>query len=141
MDRKLKHLDFVQGVINRMGHCSFLLKGWSIILISGLFALAAKETNALFVYLAYLPAIAFWVLDGYYLYQERLYRRLYERIRLHEPDDIDFDMDAACFKGEGNATWPQSILSKTMLLFHGILIFTIIVVMVACIINKGGQNG
>lgn len=141
MDRKLKHLDFIQGVINRMGQCSFLLKGWSVILVSGLFALAAKETNALFVYLAYLPAIAFWILDGYYLYQERLYRHLYERVREQQPDGIDFGMNASGFKGQGNATWPESILSKTMLLFHGILILTIVIVMVACIINTGGQNG
>jgi hypothetical protein len=110
MDRKLKHLDFIQGVINRMGQCSFLLKGWSVILVSGLFALAAKETNALFVYLAYLPAIAFWILDGYYLYQERLYRGLYDEIRGKEPDDIDFGMNAACFRGQRKATWPESIL-------------------------------
>jgi hypothetical protein len=141
MDRKLKHLDFAQGVINRMGHCSFLLKGWSVILVSGLFALAAKEANPLFVYLAYLPAIAFWILDGYYLYQERLYRLLYDKVRDLEPDDIDFGMNASVFKGEDKATWVESILSKTMLLFHGILIFTIIIVMVACLINAGGQNG
>ena len=67
MEQKLKHLELVQGVINRMAHCSFLLKGWSVILLSGLFALAAKETNPLFVYLAYLPVIAFWILDGYYI--------------------------------------------------------------------------
>jgi len=65
MEKKLKHLEMIQGVINRMAHCSFLLKGWSVILLSGLFALAAKEANLLFVYLAYLPVIAFWVLDGY----------------------------------------------------------------------------
>lgn len=141
MDKKLKHLDFIQGVINRMGHCSFLLKGWSVILVSGLFALAAKETNALFVYLAYLPAIAFWILDGYYLYQERLYRQLYDQIRAREPDDIDFGMNAAIFKGKGNTTWLESILSKTMLLFHGILILTIIIVMVACLIKGGKPNG
>jgi len=141
MDRKLKHLDLVQEVINRMAHCSFLLKGWSVILVSGLFALAAKETNPLFVYLAYLPAISFWILDGYYLYQERLYRQLYGHVRSREPDEIDFGMNAEQFKGKNHATWPESILSKTMLIFHGILIVTIVTVMIACIINKGGTDG
>ena len=138
MDRKLKHLDIAQGVINRMGQFSFLLKGWSVILVSGLFALAAKETNPLFVYLAYLPAIAFWILDGYYLYQERLYRQLYEDIRSREPEQIDFGMNPSAFKGHANATWVESILSKTMLLFHGILILTIIIVMTVCLLSKGG---
>ena len=133
MEEKMKHLELIQGVINRMAHCSFLLKGWSVILVSGLFALAVKEANPLFVYLAYLPVIAFWILDGYYLYQERLYRKLYGEVRSKQPEDIDFGMDASRFKGEDKATWLDSILSIAMLLFHGILIVTVIVVMFVCI--------
>jgi hypothetical protein len=138
MEQKLKHLELVQGVINRMAHCSFLLKGWSVILLSGLVALAAKETNPLFVYLAYLPVIAFWILDGYYLYQERLYRKLYSEVRQTSPEDIDFGMNASRFKGADKATWPESIFSTTMLLFHGILTLTVIIVMFVCLANKGG---
>lgn len=138
MDAKLKHLEMIQGIINRMAHCSFLLKGWSVILVSGLFALAAKETDPLFVYLAYLPTTAFWILDGYYLYQERLYRKLYEEVRQLQPDAIDFGMNAERFKGADGATWPEGVVSKTMLLFHGILILTIIVVMIVCIVSNGG---
>lgn len=141
MDAKLKHLEMIQGIINRMAHCSFLLKGWSVILVSGLFALAAKETNPLFVYLAYLPAIAFWILDGYYLYQERLYRKMYGEVRQLQKDAIDFKMNSTRFKGKDGATWAESIMSKTMLLFHGILILTIFVVMVVCIASLGGSNG
>ncbi|MEH0021582.1 MAG: hypothetical protein V6Z89_18145 [Desulfobacter sp.] len=136
METKLKHLELVQGIINRMAHCSFLLKGWSVVLVSGLFALAAKDANVLFVYLAYLPVIAFWILDGYYLYQERLYRQLYGEIRKTDPNNIDFGMNANKFIGVNGATWPESILSKTMLLFHGILLVTIIVVMIVCLIEK-----
>lgn len=69
MVKKMMHLELIQGVINRMAHCSFLLKRWSVILVSGLFALAAKGADPLFVYLTYLPVIAFWILDGYYLYK------------------------------------------------------------------------
>ena len=61
--------------------------------------------------------------------------------RNKQPEDIDFDMDASRFKGEDKATWPESILSTSMLLFHGILVITVIVVMFACIANKGGTNG
>jgi len=141
MEKKMKHLELIQGVINRMAHCSFLLKGWSVILVSGLFAFAAKEANPLFVYLAYLPVIAFWILDGYYLFQERLYRKLYGDVRNRKPEDIDFSMNANLFKGEDKATWPEAILSKSMLLFHGILIVTVMIVMFTCIAIKGGANG
>jgi hypothetical protein len=141
MESKLKHLEMIQGVINRLANCSFLLKGWSVLLVSGLFALAAKEANTLFVYLAYLPSIAFWILDGYYLYQERLYRKLYGVVSSKQNNEIDFGMNASVFNGVGKATWTQSIISKTMLMFHGILILTILVVMVVCLVNKGAQNG
>jgi hypothetical protein len=141
MDKKLKHLELIQGVINRMANCSFLLKGWSVVLLSGLFALAAKDSNPLFVYLAYLPVITFWMLDGYYLYQERLYRELYNHVRKVEENNIDFDMNTTTFKGKNGATWVESIISKTMIMFHGILILTVIIVMFVCIISKGGQNG
>lgn len=28
MENKIKHLEFIQGVINRMANNSFMLKGW-----------------------------------------------------------------------------------------------------------------
>ena len=57
-----KHREMIQGIINRLGTNSFHLKGWSVVLVSALFALAVNTTRVYFVYLAYLPVIAFWVL-------------------------------------------------------------------------------
>jgi len=85
------------------------------------------------VYLAYLPVITFWMLDGYYLYQERLYRKLYSHVRKLDSNDIDFDMNATTFKGKDGASWAKSVISKTMLMFHGILVFTVIIVMLICL--------
>ena len=45
MDKKLKHLEMVQGVINRMASNSFMLKGWAVTLVAGIFALAGKDTD------------------------------------------------------------------------------------------------
>ena len=137
MEEKLKHLEIIQGVINRMAHCSFLLKGWSVILVSGLFALASKGADPQFVYIAYLPVVSFWILDGYYLYQERLYRNLYGDVRKKKPEEIDFDMNAARFKGQNKATWLQSVFSVSINLFHGILMVTVAAVMFACMAGKG----
>jgi hypothetical protein len=36
MENKLKHLEFIQAVINRMANTSSLLKGWSIAIIAAL---------------------------------------------------------------------------------------------------------
>ena len=128
MDRKLKHLDFIQGVINRLSTNSFLLKGWSVVLVSALFALSAADSNVQFVMLAYIPAVAFWALDGYFLALERSYRRLYEQVRAKTPEEIDFSMDAREAKGGAHA-WASAFLSKTLIVFHGSLVLAVVVVM------------
>ena len=138
MDRKLKHLEFIQGVINRLSTNSFLLKGWSVVLVSGLIALGAHNSNGSFVMIAYIPAFVFWGLDGYFVRQERLFRRLYGRVRNTDADDIDFDMDTSDnlvdlskwdeFKND-LIVWVDATISKTLIPFHGSLIVAIVVVM------------
>lgn len=128
MDRKLKHLEFIQGVINRLSTNSFLLKGWSVILVSALFALSANNSNVRFIMLAYIPAIVFWGLDGYFLSLEKIYRKHYERVRTKDPEDIDFSMDTSDIQGGFNE-WASATFSKTLIPFHGALIGAIILVM------------
>lgn len=107
--------------------------------MSALFALAANSSNQYFVYLSYFPAIAFWILDGYFLWQERLFRALYDKVRILNEDDIDFSMDTSELMAE-NKSWCDAILSNTLLIFHGTVIGSIVVVMVMIIIlNKGGS--
>jgi hypothetical protein len=55
-----------------------------------LFVLSSTQANQKFMWLAFIPALIFWVLDGYFLWQERLYRKLYDRVRERKPEDIDF---------------------------------------------------
>jgi len=128
LDRKLKHLEFAQGVINRLSTNSFLLKGWSVVIVSALFALSANNSSVAFVMLAYIPAVVFWGLDGYFLALEREYRKHYERIREKTPEEIDFSMDISDIAG-GFAGWLSATLSKTLVPFHGSLVLAIIVVM------------
>jgi len=87
--------------MERLSTNSFLLKGWSVVLVSALFALAAKDAKLVFVYLCYFPTVAFWGLDGFFLRQERLYRhrQLYEKVRLQPEDAVDFSMDTSSVSG------------------------------------------
>jgi len=135
MEAKLKYLEMIQGIINRMAGNSFLLKGWSVTLVSALFALAAKDSNQFFLYLAYFPCLAFWSLDGYFLWQERMYRKLYQEVIKMEPEAVDFDMNATRFKDEVDS-WFSVLFSTTLRLFHGI-IFGVIVLIMLIIISTG----
>ena len=128
-ERKHKHLEFIQGVINRLSTNSFLLKGWSVVLISALFALSAAESRSAFVFLAFFPAIVFWGLDGFFLWQEQLFRKLYEHVRQQGDDKIDYSMDTAPFKTSDGPSWEKATFSKTLFPFHGVLILSIIAVM------------
>jgi len=114
----------LQAIISRMARNSFLLKGWNVVLVSAIFALASTESKASLVFLAYLPAAIFWLLDGYFLHQERLFRKLYDKIRLMAEEDIDFSMNTAPVKSEV-ASWLRVVFSRTLLLFHGAILLTI----------------
>lgn len=129
MENKRKHLELIQGVINRLSTNSFLLKGWSVVLVSALFALSAPDSRVSFVYLAYIPAIIFWGLDGFFLWQEQLFRKVYDHVRVMSEDEIDFSMDTGIITSEGRPTWQDATLSKTLVPFHGVLIFAVVVVM------------
>ena len=100
----------------------FLLKGWTVTLIAALFALAAKESKFQYFLLAYLPAFMFWLLDGYFLAQERRFRSLYEHVAALEEHDIDFSMDTGPFKDTPSRnTWPHSLFAPTLLIYYGSL--------------------
>lgn len=95
MEEKIRHLEMVQGIINRMAGNSFFLKGWMVTLVTAFFSLSDKDENTIYFLLVYIPIFIFWMLDAYYLRQERLYRNLYDLIRNIHPSKIDFSMDAS----------------------------------------------
>jgi len=128
MEHKIKHLEFIQLVITRMNVNSFFLRGWSVTLVAALFAFAAKDTNIEYVLITYISTPLFWILDGYYLSQERKYRDLYNIIRETDENLIDFDMNATITNSDKNS-WLASIFSITNLIFYGTLIGITIVVM------------
>ena len=43
MKNKVEHLELIQKVINRMANNSFLLEGWAVTLVAGIFALSSKD--------------------------------------------------------------------------------------------------
>jgi len=117
----------IQGVVNRLAQNSFYYKGWSVILVSAMFALAAKDARIQFVFVAYFPAIVFWCLDGYFLSVERRFRDLYNEARKRPDDEIDFSMEITPV---GLSDWACATGSKTVWPFHGLILASIILVMI-----------
>ncbi|CAK3413673.1 hypothetical protein [Vibrio crassostreae] len=116
MESKIAHLQFIQDVISRMNSNSFLIKGWAITLIAALLALAADNNPQLFIASYIVPPI-FWFLDGFFLSQERKFRKLYDHVRTLDKTDIDFNMNPSAFNSYDN-TWLSGVFSDTLVFFY-----------------------
>ena len=114
MEAKLKHLELIQNVINRLANNSFRMKGWAVVLVSALLVLLAREDKLQSSCIAFIPVVVFWGLDGYFLWQERLFRDLYDRVRTVDEDLIDFSMDT----GASRQTLTGAVFSYTLIPFY-----------------------
>lgn len=92
LEAKLKHLDMIQAVINRMYSNSLIFKGWTITLIAGLSAISSNDSNEKLLLIAFLATLLFWDVDAYYLSFERKYRNLYTKFFGKDVKEIDFNM-------------------------------------------------
>ena len=125
-EKVLEHLKLTQTVINRLGNNSFLVKGWSMTIVVAAMVLIAKHDieDANFVLALILPVLGFWILDGYFLRQERLFRQLYNEIR--EKCDTDFNMNVQ--KHKNKCSWTSAMVSGTLVVFYLVEIaFTVVV--------------
>ncbi len=118
LEEKIAHLGFIQDVINRMGNNSFLVKGWLVALIAAIFALAAEKLKVQLVYSAFFPLAFFWWLDAFFLHQEKLYRKLYEKVADNTEPSTQFSMNAYKYKSEV-ACLCNVFFSKTLRNFYG----------------------
>ncbi len=128
-DEKLKHLEFLQATISRLAQNSFAYKGWAITLfIAGIAAL--KDLPKIALLYGLMPTILlFWILDAYYLMQERMYRKMYADV-IASTAPTDFSMDASSY-GEKGGFW-YACYSKTMMPIYLIMMALIFLVFKTC---------
>jgi hypothetical protein len=134
----LKEIDIIQDIINRMVSNSFMIKGWTITLV--VVTLLLKGTEKYQVWLAFIPLLAFWLLDTYFLWQEKMYRELYDWVRNNrlKTDEYLFDMNACRFK--------DSVQSKIRIMFFitlgwfygSMAILIVIYSVILFLVQKGG---
>lgn len=125
MEKKLKHLEFIQNAINRMANNSFIIKGWCITLAAGLIALLEKkDIYKCYIAFSFLPLLFFWFLDAFFLKTERQYRRLYADISKKGKKEIDFSMDITPYK----ECYGEALFSRTLLPFYLSLMGIVLVI-------------
>jgi hypothetical protein len=134
----LKEIELIQDIIKRMAFNSFMIKGWAITLV--VVSLLLKGTDKYEIWIAFIPLLVFWFLDAYFLWQERMYRKLYEWVinnRL-KTDEYLFDMNAYRFKDEVQSKL-RIMFSITLGWFYGsIAILIVIYSIFLFLVQKGG---
>jgi hypothetical protein len=72
-----RHLDNIQAVITRHNSNSFMIKGWAITVCTGVLTVAGTWKEPIIALITLVPILVFWLLDSYYLANERCYVSLY----------------------------------------------------------------
>lgn len=136
-DRVVKHLEIIQTVINRLGHDSFLVKGWSMAILTAGLIFLVREGLELdkFVWLFVISVGGFWILDGYFLRKERLFRKVYDHVRMQK--GTDFEMNPEQHASEPKSNLPSAMFSVTLGIFYGIQFLAILAI---SLINCSGGN-
>ncbi|MGW0285592.1 hypothetical protein ACWDXT_21100 [Streptomyces sp. NPDC003236] len=128
---EIKHLEFIQAIVSRLGNGSFLIKGWTMTVAGVFFGVAANRPSWKIAAAGILPIVGFWLLDSYFLRQERLFRKLYDDVR--KPDvSVDlFSMNVQPYHSV--VPWGKVVRSHTMVNFYGVLTLVDIIFIVGAI--------
>jgi hypothetical protein len=113
----IEEIKVVQDIIKRMASNSFNVKTWTITLVV---ATLLFKGNSNHTFVAFIPLIAFWFLDSYYLQQERLFRKVHNWIIEYRPNNDDklFNMNPMPFKNDVQSV-PRIMFSVSTLPFYG----------------------
>jgi len=137
-DFMVREIEVIQRIIDRMASNCFLIRGWTVTLVVVTLLIKGDRCQA---FIAFVPLVAFWVLDAYFLGQERMYRKLCECVRENrmKTDEHLFDMDAQRFKKEV-ASIPRIMFSVTLLVFYATMAGLVgVYVVLRPILQTGGS--
>jgi hypothetical protein len=107
-----------------MADNSFLIKAWSITLNVAIFGLKKDDIDYRVISIAIFLTLMFWILDAYFLKQERTFRKRYDEVRVLEENNIDFSMK---LESEETSDINQVVVffSFTLCIFYGMLFLAI----------------
>lgn len=134
----VKHLEFIQAVVGRLGNNGFLVKGWAITVTGVFFGFAVESDDWRLALISVIPVVAFWGIDAYFLRSERLFRALYAEVAAGAGDISPFFMAATskeyksrCQPGV-SSYWRTALLRPVLSGFYVALLVS--AVLVVCLI-------
>ncbi|MEJ3652527.1 hypothetical protein WEH80_06035 [Actinomycetes bacterium KLBMP 9759] len=134
----VKHLELIQSVVTRLATNSFLIKGWTLTVSAAAFGFAVNRIDWKLATAGALVVLGFWVLDGYYLRQERLFRHMYNHVRRNIAVDSNerFSMNLSPYVGFDTVRRMRVFFSVTLVVFYPLLILVgVAIAVVAAVIG------
>ncbi len=165
-----KYLDNIQAVITRHNNNSFMIKGWAITICTAIFALAGTWKESILALVAFVPITVLWLLDSFYLANERCFVSLYSAAinnyslkiknkKLHtkyreksadgkihpnyevEIKSAEYSMNFIPFRIIARNNWHYVLKSRTIAWFYLMLLFFSIALFIGLIrVNKKSSN-
>ncbi|MFK8377544.1 hypothetical protein [Capnocytophaga canimorsus] len=122
MEEKTKlYLEFIQAIITRLSSNSFQIKNFSIAINVGLLGFYANNQGIYFLLLLLVSTLSFWLLDAYYLQQERKYRSLFKDVISDKRNNFDMSVN------EYKESFFRTFISKTLIFYY--LFFTLVILL------------
>ena len=123
-EKVVEHLKMTQAIINRLANNCVLVKGWSMTIILAVMVLITKHEIQSPYFVPVFLILPIWILDGYFLRQERLFRQVYSEIRVQS--DTDFEMNPTKHRNKPKCSRLSAFFSLTLVIFYSVEIaFTI----------------
>lgn len=130
MNNKIKHLEMIENIIERMSKNCFQLKSWTMTLVAGISVFSSQNNDKRFILITLFPLFFFWILDSFYLQLERKYRLLYKHIIEKEEENIDFNLDLSQVQWTidemGKICFYKCLFSITEICFYPAMIISMI---------------
>ena len=130
---RIEHLKIIQAVVYRMGRNSFAIKTASLTVIAGLLAVSLGINSWEVAAIGTIPMSMLWGLDAFFIRQERIFRRLYDIVRIGPAKDLGsadyFSMNTGQAQSEVG-TVLTTMFSRTLPFFYIPLIVALVIIAV-----------
>lgn len=115
----VKHLELIQAIVTRLAQNSFLIKAWTLTIAAAAYGFSVNRFNWRIAAIGAAAILLFWVLDSYFLRQERLFRYLYNHARRGPTAIKRFSMNIAPYSDFATVKPWRVFRSITLSLFYG----------------------
>ena len=102
----IAHMTMIQGIVTRLEANCFTLKALAMTLATAVLAFSGSVDNPNWSYplAGCLPVAVFWIMDATYLRMGRLFRHLFNAVRVGDVDDL-FSMDTSPYGQQEQSVW------------------------------------